>query len=259
MHIDWFTLVAQILNFAILIWILNRFLYQPVLGIVAERQEAIRKSITDANEEKALAAKERKQLEEERLELSRKRESEIQLAHEDARAEKDRLMGDAREEFDTARTRWKQALVREQDDFNNELAGQVQREVLAISGKLLTELADADLEALMLGKFLKAVAGINQEQRTQMRSSFQNGYPATATVRSAFELKPMTMEKVKNAASLVLGSDTQIKFETRPSLGCGIEISTEGHKIGWTTEDYLRSLKASISKLPTHPPHENAS
>ncbi len=42
MRIDWSTLALQTINALVLIWLLARFLFRPVAGIIAERQKAAR-------------------------------------------------------------------------------------------------------------------------------------------------------------------------------------------------------------------------
>ena len=39
MEINWFTVIAQVINFLILVWLLKRFLYKPVLNAIAEREK----------------------------------------------------------------------------------------------------------------------------------------------------------------------------------------------------------------------------
>ena len=41
MLIDWFTVGAQALNFLILIWLLKRFLYRPVLAAIEARGDLL--------------------------------------------------------------------------------------------------------------------------------------------------------------------------------------------------------------------------
>jgi F-type H+-transporting ATPase subunit b len=38
MHIDWWTLALQTVNALVLIWILTRFFFHPVMNIIAKRQ-----------------------------------------------------------------------------------------------------------------------------------------------------------------------------------------------------------------------------
>ena len=48
MLIDWFTVCAQALNFLVLVWLLHRFLYKPVLAAIDARERKIAAQITDA-------------------------------------------------------------------------------------------------------------------------------------------------------------------------------------------------------------------
>lgn len=48
--IDWHLLIAQVINFAILVALLTWFLYKPVLKIVKERERVVGKGVKDAEE-----------------------------------------------------------------------------------------------------------------------------------------------------------------------------------------------------------------
>jgi F-type H+-transporting ATPase subunit b len=50
-------LVAQIINFAIVFWVLKKFLYKPILTMLKERQKEIKKGITDAEDARVLLEK----------------------------------------------------------------------------------------------------------------------------------------------------------------------------------------------------------
>ncbi len=52
MRIDWWTLGLQTVNVLILIWILSRFLFKPVVAIIEERRAAAAKLLSDAEAEK---------------------------------------------------------------------------------------------------------------------------------------------------------------------------------------------------------------
>ena len=66
MLIDWFTVAAQVLNFLILVWLLKRFLYRPILDAIDAREKRI------ALAELADAAAKRTEAEQERDEFQHK-------------------------------------------------------------------------------------------------------------------------------------------------------------------------------------------
>lgn len=257
MPIDWFTVVAQILNFIVLILILKRFLYQPVLKTMEERQEAVRRSITDAAEEKQLAASERKQLEDERRRVLGQRDEELRLAQEEAQQERGRLIGEARAEIEDSRSRWRDALQREKDEFRRELSSHARSELIEIADRLLRDLADVDLQDRILLKFLALLEQLGADERERLRSSVEDAPSPSATVRSAFELSAERRVSLQQAIDRLLGDGVTTDFELKAALGCGIELSIDGQKITWSIEDYLRSLDACMHDLVTSQTHQH--
>ncbi len=255
MPIDWFTVVAQILNFLVLVWILKRFLYVPVLRAIAERQARVDKVLGDASSLKASAEAELAKLEKERRDLEATRDAAMREAQASAESERQRLITEARAEFESARTKWRGALEREQGEFQNQISSQARREVMGIAGKLLRDLADTDLQERILGKFLGILAGIDPGEKKTLREAMRNSGKETATIRSAFELPADRREALTTAVRGLLDEGVAVGFEVKPSLGCGIEVGVDGHKIAWTMDDYLRSLDAwvegLIAKQPT--------
>ncbi len=50
MSIDWITVVAQLLNFLVLVWLLKRFLYRPILDGIDAREVEISTRMAEATE-----------------------------------------------------------------------------------------------------------------------------------------------------------------------------------------------------------------
>ena len=63
MLIDWFTVVAEVVNFLILMWLLQHFLYQPVLDAIDAREQRIANQMQAAEQAQANAAAERNEYE----------------------------------------------------------------------------------------------------------------------------------------------------------------------------------------------------
>jgi len=47
-ELDWSTFILEIINFLILVWLLKRFFYKPVLNVINRRREEIQKKISEA-------------------------------------------------------------------------------------------------------------------------------------------------------------------------------------------------------------------
>ena len=54
MPIDWFTVLVQAINFLILVWLLKRFLYKPILHAIDEREKGIATQLADVEAKKTV-------------------------------------------------------------------------------------------------------------------------------------------------------------------------------------------------------------
>ena len=95
MLIDWFTIVAQALNFLILVWLLKRFLYKPILHAIDEREKRIAAELANADKNKAEAQKERDEFQHKNEEFDRERAALLSKATDEAQDERQRLLDEA--------------------------------------------------------------------------------------------------------------------------------------------------------------------
>ena len=86
MQFDWWTLLLQIVNFLVLVWLLHRFLYRPVQTVIAKRRALANSVLADATAKQAAAAVEKQDLERARAELDASRQRIIDAAVKEADA-----------------------------------------------------------------------------------------------------------------------------------------------------------------------------
>ena len=104
MLIDWVTVGAQALNFLILVWLMRRFLYKPILGAIDAREKRIAAELADADAKKAEAQKERDEFQQKNEEFDQQRAALLRRATDEAKAERQRLIEEARGSADLLRT-----------------------------------------------------------------------------------------------------------------------------------------------------------
>src|ERR1035437_6700654 len=97
MLIDWFTVGAQALNFLILVWLLQRFLYKPILDAIDTREKRIAAELADAAAKKAEAQKERDEFERKNEEFDTRRAALLSKATEEATVERQKLLDEAKQ------------------------------------------------------------------------------------------------------------------------------------------------------------------
>ena len=249
MLIDWFTVGAQAVNFLILVWLLKRFLYQPVLAAMDAREKKIATQIADAAALESKAQTERADLQQRSEALNREREGLLHKATEDANAERQRLIDSARQESQQLHSKLTQALAQERAELGHQLSVRTQAEVFAVARKTLADLAGVSLEDRMIEVFIAHLRELPQEQKLTLAGADNPDPTRVALVRSAFVLPAEGRASIEAAVHECLGATVTTRFETSPEFVCGVELTMGGVKIAWSVADYLFCLSQSVAAL----------
>jgi F-type H+-transporting ATPase subunit b len=259
MIIDWFTVGAQALNFIILVWLLKRFLYKPILDAVDAREKRIAGELADADAKKAEARKERDEFHGRNEEFDRQRAALLSKATEEAKVERQRLLDDARLTADALSAKRQEALRSDARNLNRDIRRRTQQEVFAIARKALMDLAATSLEERMCEVFTGRLRTLDGEARENLGEALKTA-SEPAHLRSAFDLPAAQRAAIQKALDETFSAEVQVRFETAPDLVSGIELTTNGLKISWSIADYLVSLEKGVGELlkdqdkPAHKP-----
>jgi F-type H+-transporting ATPase subunit b len=248
MLIDWFTVIAQTINFLVLVWLLKRFLYRPILNAIDAREKRIAEEISDADSKRKEAEHQKDLYQKKNAEFDKQQTSRMNELAEETKTERERLMEKVRLESEELRAKLQSALQNEQLSLKDELSQRVSHEVFSIARKALNDLAETSLEASMTKIFIRRLKALSDEERGELKRAFTDSNHAL-TVRSAFKLPSEQCKLIKTAIQEILGEDIQLEFITAAELVSGIEMSANGQKIAWSIANYLDSLGKSIEQL----------
>ncbi len=248
MLIDWFTVGAQALNFLILVWLMKRFLYTPILHAIDARETLIAKELAEAAASKAEAQKEHEEFHHKNEELDTQRAALLSTASEEASAERQRLLDEARHAADALSTKRQDALKTEARGLEQSLARRTQYEVFAIARKVLTDLASTGLEERMAAAFTQRLRSMDGQPKADMGEALKAA-SGPALVRSAFDLPLEQREAIQRAINETFSADIHLRFETAPDLVSGIDLAANGQRVGWSIGSYLTSMDESVSEL----------
>src|SRR5674476_1451582 len=248
MLIDWFTVGAQALNFIILVWLLKRFLYKPILHAVDAREKRIATELADADAKKAEAQKERDEFQHKNEEFDQQRAVLLSKATDEAKAERQRILDEARKAADALSTKRQEALRSDADNLNEAISRRTQREVFAIARKALADLATTSLEERMGEVFTRRLREMDGKAKAGLGEALKTA-TAPALVRSAFDLPAEQRAVIQSALNEAFSADIHLRFETAPDLISGIELTTNGQKVAWSIADYLASLGKGVDEL----------
>jgi F-type H+-transporting ATPase subunit b len=248
MLIDWFTVGAQVLNFLILVWLLKRFLYQPILHAIDAREKRIAAELADADAKRAEARKERDEFQHKNVEFDLQRAELLSKVKDEVNAERQHLLDEARQAADALRAKRQDALNREQQSLNSEIMRRTREEVFAIARKTLTDLAGTTLEERLGEVFTRRLRELGEEATESLATALKTS-ANPARVRSAFDLPTEQRAAIQQALNDTFSADIQIRFETAPNVISGIELTSNGQKVAWSIADYLAAWETAVGEL----------
>jgi F-type H+-transporting ATPase subunit b len=248
MLIDWFTVGAQALNFIILVWLLKRFLYKPILQAVDAREKKIADELADAAAKKTEAQKERDEFQHKNEAFDRERAAMLAKATDEAKAERLKLMDGARTAADGLSFKRRETLRSDAQSLNQAIRRRTEQEVFAITRKTLTDLATTSLEERMVAVFTRRLRAMDAGTKDGLAKAL-GAMSDPALVRTAFDLPADQRAVVQNALNETFSADIHLRFDTAPDLVSGIELSANGQKLAWSITDYLGSLEKGVRDL----------
>jgi F-type H+-transporting ATPase subunit b len=241
--IDWFTVLAQIVNFLILVFLLHRFLYNPIINAMARREERIANDLETAERKRREARVEIESYRQKKAELDEKRQEFLQQAEEAAEKKRRQLLQKAREETDEIRTRWQRAVEQEKESFLSDLRRRVGEETYRVIRSALADMADVALEERIVTVFLERLVDLPDSEREALANKTANSWK----INSAFDLPDERQEEIHQVVEKVMGYNVRLTFKTQPDLIAGIELVAAGHKVAWSLDSYLDSLEEALS------------
>ena len=155
--VDWGALFFQIVNFLLLLYLLNRFLFKRVFALLEQRQTTISKGLEDAE----TAARDRELARAEReaaVAEARKEASEmIARANKIAEDTRNEILTEARSEAEKVTQRAREEINAEKEKAMSELRSQVADLALEAAAKLVRSDMNATTQRRLVEEFLAEV------------------------------------------------------------------------------------------------------
>lgn len=222
MRIDWWTLALQTVNVLILVWILGRFFFRPVMDIVAKRQQEADKLLTNAARDRDEAVNMRAEADKARDDIAAQREDLIAAAHAEAKSQKQSLLGQAAEEIAKLRAQAEAAIARDRTA--------AEAQIVARAGDLSVDIARRLLERFphraVLSAFLDQICAEVRSLPAEVRDSFA----AAARMGRQIDVvtaAPLSDDETRNIRATLqeaFGAELPFAFRSDPAIVAGVEI-----------------------------------
>lgn len=244
MQIDWTTFALEIVNFLALVWILKRFLYQPVLDVLSQRRAGIERTLAEARETDARAAALKAQFEGRLADWDQERAAARAQLEANLAAERDRQMQALTKAMAEERERGAAREVHRQEGLRSELEARALAQARDFVGRLLSRLSGRELESRLVQVFIEDFANLPDDRLAGLRSALE-AQDGRATVSSAFALDSAERARIAAAIAARLGSSSPAEFAEDPRLLCGLRISVGPWQMNLSLADELALFAAA--------------
>jgi F-type H+-transporting ATPase subunit b len=237
--INWFTVLAQIVNFLILIYLLKRFLFTPILRAMAEREKKMANALNRAEEAERKAQEKLHQLEKEKCAFDEQRHKLMIEAQRQVAQWRDEALQNARNEVENFQRAWTDEMKRTRRAFLDRLKEQLLDQVIQVSKKVLKDLADQALNRQVLEIFFERVSADVEREVLDLSEGF-------VVVQSGIPFETQDQKQIEDRLSQFFPAGTEVRVETDPELGLGIQLLAGDLRTAWQLSDYLRDLESEM-------------
>lgn len=235
---SWSTFFVEIVNFVILIWLLTRFLYRPVMRTLAAREQRIKDDLARAQEAQTKAAELTQRYEARLAEWEREKSKlrehfDSELATERSRREEELkgLLERERQQIETAHR------LREHDE-ERRMWHKASQDAAGFGARLFSRLASPELEHRLIDATVEDLRALSPEGKTTLTAAF-NGR-GTATVTTRYAIDSAERENIEKALEACLGTRPTLSFKLDDALISGIRIELGTATVEGTLAGELR-------------------
>ena len=251
MGIDSFTLIAQIINLIILVWLLKKFLYTPILKAVDARQAKIAEQLNTAKEQAQKAISQQQLYEQKITSFEAERQKMFEKAQKETDNMKAVLLNEVREEINNSRKRWKNELIAEKKAFDVNLRNLILEQFKIFADQSIKQMAGISLQSLIEEQFKRKLTALPSKEKKAFASALQQ-----TKVISVLSAVKMTPEQKKEISSFLLSvlnvtEDIHFVFKEDPSLLSGVELQTGEQVMSWNMRQYLNQFETNLDAAIT--------
>ncbi len=246
MSIDLFTFFAQMFNLLLLLYLLRRFLYLPVLKAVDERQKFIERELKKAASSHKEALRLEAECQQKMAEIDAQKQEILSQTRAEAAVLAEKLANEAKAQFEADKSQWKQRLAGEQKTFELAMQNLILEHFNKLADGALKQMADVSLNDLILNKLKEKISALPVRKKQEFSAAYQN--KKQLFVRSAQKISAEQKQKVKDflRAQLELPEETKFKFEIDKKLICGVALQADEQLIDWNLAAYLNEFQKNM-------------
>jgi F-type H+-transporting ATPase subunit b len=222
MHLDGWTIALQTINFAILVWLLHRFLYRPVLRVIDARKAEVQRHYDDAQAAEDKAKADLAAIEAQRAAIAAERETALKAAAAQAQEAAAARRAQAQREAETIVQAARQTVAQERERALDEARRVALDLGAAFARRLLADVPRPLRAEAWIERLEQHIEALPQPERDALAGQLRDG--GSLTVVTASPLPPEVSEAWRDRLRRLLGNGIAASFEIDPALVAGAEL-----------------------------------
>lgn len=237
MELDGTTFALEIINFLVLVWLLQRLLYKPVTAAIAARQAGIERTLSEARAVRGDADALKRQYEHRMADWEREKALARQQLQAEMEGERTRQLAALQAALDEERERQRALDARRATEEGQRLAEAARTEGAGFVTRLLSRLASASLEERIHQVLLEDLPHLPDRERQALRAAAQ---VEAAKITSAYPLSEAQRASLTDALASLAGRPVACEFGQDPELTAGLRVGIGAWVLRASLRDEMR-------------------
>lgn len=234
MELDWTTFALEVLNFLILVWLLQRFLYRPVRAVIERRRASIAADIQRAETARSEAETLQQSYERRQADWARERVAAQAALDQELAAERERRLSELRGALEAERQKASVLAEREQQAARARVAGEARALGASFASRLLSRVAGPELTARLLDMAVEDLAALPAERPQALAAA-----GGAVAVLSAHPLPAQARALLEQALTPLLGKAATFSYDVDPELLAGLRVEVGSWRLAASLRDEL--------------------
>ena len=237
-----YTIIAQLINFSVLLFILNKFLYKPILKTMDKRREDIKNKIEETQNKLEESDKLKEEYFNKLQEVEKENIALRKQALEDIKKFKDSELQKVKEDISLKKDKFNDYLDLEQksliENFNENLLDLF----VEYSNNILQVLANSTLQDELVNNFMQKINDLTDEKVESVNKlNVEDMY-----ISSNDELTDKQKDFIKDSLVKKGFKFKDIQYTVDKKLILGIELKAKSYVLSWNVRELTNNFISTI-------------
>ncbi|PIQ29072.1 hypothetical protein COW36_18245 [bacterium (Candidatus Blackallbacteria) CG17_big_fil_post_rev_8_21_14_2_50_48_46] len=241
------TFLFELINFLLLVWLLRKLLYKPVIQVLADRRRFIQERLEAARAKEVELEKLQSDYQHLLIELDEQREQAMTRLRGELEQEKGNLQKALQADLDNEKLRARSFIENEKRSLNEDIRQEAIQAALHYTIRFLRKIKDPLLEQKLVSLALETVESLVENRYEEFAAEIRER--GEIQVETAVKVGHALSTEVIQALQKIFGEECPIGLHYKPELEAGVRIYLGSHLVDASLRGHLETWG---QELETH-------